>query len=89
LGAALYQRCHAQALHWLPHLASQPLTWLLDALHGAGYSVDEPLVTKGMARLCALQDENGIWSAARYSTVGTTVTAMRLLRNYREPGIGH
>jgi hypothetical protein len=69
LGVALYQLCHAQALLWLPHLASQPLTWLLDALHGAGYSVGEPSVTVGMARLRALQDENGIWSAARYSTL--------------------
>jgi len=44
-----YQRCHAQALDWLPHLAAQPLAWLLDSLYGAGYSKSEPLVAEGLA----------------------------------------
>jgi hypothetical protein len=79
LPAALYRRCHARALGWLPSLASQPLTWLLDALHGASYPADVPLVTEGRARLLALQDEDGIWPDAHDATVETTVTAVRLL----------
>jgi len=89
LSAALYQRCYAKALDWFPRLEAQPLTWLLDALHGAGYSADEPLVTKGIARLLALQHENGVWSDAHYPTVETTVTAVRLMRDYKiAPAIG-
>ncbi len=83
LSAAQHRRGYVQALDWLPRLEAQPLTWLLDALHDAGYPADEPLVRKGMARLLALQDENGIWSDARYSTIETTVTAVRLIRDYR------
>jgi len=78
-----YRRCYATALDWLAHIDAQPLTWLLDTLHGAGFSVDEPLVTKGIARLLTLRGKNGIWSDPRYSAVETTVTALRLLRDYR------
>lgn len=83
LSAAQYQRCYARALDWLPQLEAQPLTWLLDALYGAGYTMDEALVAEGMARLLTLQNEGGVWLDARYSTVETTVTALRLVCDYR------
>jgi len=82
LSISQYQRCYAMALDWLPHLEAQPLTWLLDALHGAGFLVDEPLVARGIARLQTLQGEDGTWPDSHYSTVETTVTALRLLRDY-------
>jgi hypothetical protein len=79
---SLYIRCHEYTRDWLPRLKSQPLTWLLDALHGAGFSVEEPLVENGIARLLTLQSEDGSWPDTEYSTVETTVTALRLLRDY-------
>lgn len=79
----LYSRCHAKALEWLPRLDLQPLTWLLDTLQGAGFSIDEPLVTQGIARLKSLQNEEGFWIDSEYSTVETTITALRILRDYR------
>jgi hypothetical protein len=79
LSDAQYQRGHAEALAWLPHLGAQPLTWLLDSLHAAGYPRDEPLVVQGMARLQALQDQDGAWPDP-HAPVETTVTALRLLR---------
>jgi hypothetical protein len=82
LGESQYQRCYATALDWLPDLEAQPLTWLLDALHGAGFSADEPLVTKGMARLLTLRGEAGTWSDPTYSMLETTITAWRLLHDY-------
>ena len=81
LSTSQHQRCYAIALDWLPHLEAQPLTWLLDALHGAGFSVDEPLVAKGIARLVILQNEDGAWPDP-HAPVETTVTALRLLRDY-------
>lgn len=45
--------------------------------------MDKPLVAKGMARLLTLQNEDGVWADARYSTVETTITALRLLYDYR------
>ena len=65
---------------WLPDLEAQPLTWLLDALHGAGFSPHEPLIARGVARLLVLQGQDGTWPAAR-ATIETTVTALRLLRD--------
>lgn len=82
LSLALYQRCYATALDWLPDLEAQPLTWLLDALHGAGFPSDEPLIAKGTARLLALQRKDGAWQAPDDSTLETTVTALRLLYDY-------
>lgn len=82
LSTTLHRRCYATAVEWLPHLQSQPLTWLLDALHGAGFSADEPLVAKGIARLATLQSKDGVWSDPRYSIVETTITALRLLHDY-------
>jgi len=82
LNESLYRRCYEYAQDWLPHLNSQPLTWLLDALHGAGVSVNEPLVIRGIARLESLQNEEGVWPDPQYSTVETTVTVLRLLRDY-------
>jgi hypothetical protein len=86
LRSAQCQRWYAKALDWLPGLDAQPLTWLLDALDGAGYSADEPLVMRGVAGLLALQDENGAWQDSEYSTVETTVTALRLLHDYERRG---
>jgi len=81
LTTSQYQRCYAKALDWLPHLGAQPLTWLLDALQGAGFSSEEPLVARGVARLLTLQSEDGVWRDPHYSTVETTITALRLLRD--------
>jgi|GEM_PF-474877 len=82
LRSELYQRCYATALEWLPSLEAQPLTWLLDALRGAGFSADDPLVAKGMDRLLALQSEDGTCRSASDSAIETTVTALRLLHDY-------
>jgi hypothetical protein len=82
LGEPLYKRCYEYTRDWLPRLKPQPLTWLLDALHGAGFSTEEPLVEKGIARLLTLQSEDGSWADPEYSAVETTVTALRLLRDY-------
>lgn len=87
LSASPYQRCYATALEWLPALDPQPLTWLLDALHGARFSMDEPLVAKGITRLMNLQGEDGLWLDTKYSTVETTITALRILRDYRSKPI--
>jgi hypothetical protein len=82
LSQSQYQRCHARALEWLPNLEAQQLTWLLDALQGAGYSEDEPLVQQGLARLLNLEGASGLWADEKYSTVETTITALRLLLDY-------
>lgn len=82
LSESLYKRCYEYTRDWLPRLKSQPLTWLLDALHGARFSLEEPLVENGIARLLTLQSEDGGWPDPEYSTVETTVTALRLLRDY-------
>jgi len=83
LSESLYRHCYATALDWLPDLEAQPLTWLLDALHGAGFLADEPLVAKGIARLLSLQNEDDVWSDPKHSTIETTITAVRLLCDYR------
>jgi len=88
LRAESYQRSYTIALEWLPSLEAQPLTWLLDALLGAGFEPAEPLVTEGMGRLQALQNQDGVWLDPFYSTVETTVTALRLLHVYK-PALGH
>jgi hypothetical protein len=87
LGPAYYQRCYITALEWLSQLDVQPLTWLLDALQGAGFSEDERLVEEGITRLSALRDEKGLWPDPRYSTVETIITALRLLRDYGRAGV--
>ena len=81
LNSSQYQRCHRKATEWLPSLEAQPLTWMLDALHGAGFPAKEPLVTRGVTRLSSLQREDGSWSDSQ-AVVETTVTALRLLRDY-------
>jgi len=83
LNVSLYRRCYEYSLNWLPQLEAQPLTWLLDALHGADISAEEPLVKEGIIHLLTLQDEDGTWPDPRYSTVETTITALRLLQDYR------
>jgi hypothetical protein len=82
LSAALYRRCYATALDWLPDLDAQPLTWLLDTLHGAGFAADDPLIAAGLDRLLALQRKGGTWQAPDHSVLETTVTALRLLHDY-------
>ncbi len=44
--------------------------------------MNEPLVIGGIARLESLQNEEGVWPDPQYSTVETTVTVLRLLRDY-------
>lgn len=80
---SLYSRCHAKALDWLPRLEAQPLTWFLDSLQGAGFSVSESLVGKGIDYLKQLQNEEGLWPDKEYSMIETTITALRVLRDYR------
>ena len=82
MSSAIYERCYAKALEWLSDLEAQPLTWLLDSLQGAGFSTEELLVEKGIARLKAQQNEDGTWKSGQ-TTVETTVTAVRLLSDYR------
>jgi len=82
LKPALYQRCYALALEWLPDLEPRPLTWLLDALYGAGYVRDERLVAEGVKCLLELQGKNGLWAEVKNSMLETTVTALRLLLNF-------
>jgi hypothetical protein len=81
LSGSVYQRYYAIALDWLPELDAQPLTWMLDALQGAGFTADEPLVAQGLARLSSLQSESGAWPDPR-TPAETTVTALRLLHDY-------
>jgi hypothetical protein len=82
----LYQQCYDYSLNWLPRLGAQPLTWLLDALHGAGFTPKEPLVAKALERLESLQAEDGMWPDPQYSIIETTITALRLFHDYR--GLG-
>jgi HEAT repeat protein len=82
LSAVLYQRCYATALDWLPDIHSQPLTWLLDALRGAGFPPDDALIANSMARLLELQREDGAWQAAGDWALETMVTALRLVHDY-------
>jgi hypothetical protein len=84
LSGTILRRCYAQSMDWLPHLGPQPVTWLLDSLHGAGYPKEEPLVAAGMSRLAAVQHEDGTWQHP-HTHVETTVTALRLLHDY---GVG-
>ena len=81
LSVHMFGGLRLMAMEWLPDPGAQPLTWLLDALQGAGYSGDEPLMAEGMARLIALQHENGTWPDPHVH-VETTVTALRLLVGY-------
>jgi hypothetical protein len=82
LSASQYQHCYTIALEWIPNLEAQPLTWFLDALHGAGYSKRDTLIAECIARLIDLQNKNGVWSDSKYSTIETTVTALRLIQDY-------
>jgi len=81
INTSLYDRCHTKALEWFPHLSAQSLTWLLDALLGAGYSAKDLLIKKGIAHL-HLQNKDGIW-VTPHSTVETTVTAVKLFRQFK------
>ncbi len=85
MGESQYRRCYATALDWLPGLEAQPLTWLLDALQGAGFSANEPLIAQGMARLLALRGEDGAWPDLPCS-LEATITAWRLLHDYKMGG---
>ncbi|MEW6228591.1 MAG: hypothetical protein AB1700_11015 [Bacillota bacterium] len=76
---SFYSRCHDKAMSWIDGLRPQPLTWFLDALQGAGFPSDEPLVVRGVARLLSLQQDDGTWQEPA-SQVETTVTAIRVLR---------
>jgi hypothetical protein len=82
-GAEFYQRCSTTALDWLPEVEAQPLTWLLDALHGSGHAADELLVTMATNRLVTLQNENGIWPSTQGTLAETAVTAIRLIYGNR------
>jgi hypothetical protein len=82
LGDPLYKKCYTKALEWIPHLKALPLTWFLDACHGASFPVDDSLVSKGLSQLVGLQNEKGLWPNPQ-APVETTVTALRLLHNYQ------
>jgi hypothetical protein len=82
LSASQHKRCYTTALEWLPNLEVQPLTWLLDALQGAGFTKAEPLVSEGIARLIDLQGENGLWVLKPNSAIETTITALRLILDF-------
>lgn len=81
VGMNMYERCYTTALKWLPRLEAQPLTWFLDALHAAGFTLEERLVAEGIARLEAMQNAEGVWSDPS-SPVEATITALRVLRDY-------
>lgn len=82
LNETLFQSCYDFSLKWLSRLDAQPLTWLLDSLHGAGFSSEDILVKEGITRLLSLQKDDGTWPDPQYSTVETTLTALRLLYDY-------
>lgn len=84
LSGSLFQQCYASALDWLPRIPARPLTWLLDGLQGAGFSLDEPLVSVALDRLTSLQDDDGVWYDQSASTE-TTVTALSIFRRYDAP----
>ncbi len=69
-------------MEWIPNLEARSLTWLLDALQGAGFSKEESLIAEGITRLLNLQDEHGYWDEGKPSAVETTVTALRVLLDY-------
>ena len=81
LNKSLYNRCRKYTLNWLPKLPSQPLTWLLDSLLAAGYSLDDEIPKKGIMYLKSLQNENGLWEDLKYSTIETSITAIRIIRS--------
>jgi hypothetical protein len=84
LSGSLFQRCYATALDWLPALPARPLTWLLDGLEGAGFSVEEPLVIAALDRLTSLQDRDGTWHDPR-SPIETTISAISVFRRFGVP----
>ncbi|NIQ06590.1 MAG: hypothetical protein GWO20_12945 [Candidatus Korarchaeota archaeon] len=79
---SLLRRCREYTRKWIPNLETQPLTWLFDALHGAGYPAQDSIVEKGVSKLKKLQNAKGIWPDPKYSTVETTITAIRLITEY-------
>lgn len=81
LNKSLYNRCREYTLKWLPKLPSQPLTWLLDSLLAAEYSLDDEIIKKGIMHLQSLQNENGLWDDTKYSTIETSITAIRIIRS--------
>ncbi|MFW9773556.1 MAG: hypothetical protein ACFFEO_15510, partial [Candidatus Thorarchaeota archaeon] len=56
LDTSLYNHCRQYTLDWLPRLPAQPLTWLLDVLIAAEYSLDDEIVKKGINHLKSLQN---------------------------------
>lgn len=58
--------------------------WCLECLHVAGVPKDNPVTKKCIDRLVELQSEDGAWSSGdggKY-TVSTTISALRVLKNY-------
>ncbi|MFX1501736.1 MAG: hypothetical protein ACFFDH_12295 [Promethearchaeota archaeon] len=80
----LYKQCYDYSLNWLPKLPSQPLTWLLDALFGAGYSFNYELTMKGIKHLKELKSPQGIWDDKKYSITETTITAIRIIELFEK-----
>ncbi|MFP3985018.1 MAG: prenyltransferase/squalene oxidase repeat-containing protein [Candidatus Bathyarchaeia archaeon] len=60
------------------------LNWYLECLLDAKIPQNHPLVQKCLKKLVKLQQRNGSWTSADGAkhTVSTTVTALKMLRNY-------
>jgi hypothetical protein len=84
LPKSLFERCYNYSLNWIPKLPSQPLTWLLDALIAANYPFHDDLLENGLKYLKILQNINGIWEDKKYSSIETTITAVRIIELYEE-----
>ncbi len=82
LPKSLYEKCYNYALDCLPKVYPQALTWLLDALNGAKFPVIDSLIKKGIQRLKNLQNKQGLWNDSQYSTIETSITAIKLIRIY-------
>lgn len=77
----LYDRCYKKALAWIPHITPLTLAWFLDALDGAHFPRDEPLLVKSIEQLSTLQNEEGAFPDP-HAPVEVTMTALRLLHTY-------
>jgi hypothetical protein len=84
LPKSLFERCYDYSLNWIPKLPSQPLTWLLDALITSGYPFHDDLLKNGIEYLKKLQNKNSIWEDKKYSSIETTITAVRIIELYEE-----
>lgn len=65
----------------IPHLTPLALTWFLDALDGAHFPRDDPLLVNSIEHLSTVQNEEGAFPDP-FAPVEVTVTALRLLRIY-------